>query len=56
MSLKMQAAEMVKDAELNADADNLLVALTESRNRTDTLIHSSRKSVSESNKVIDQGI
>jgi len=49
---EMEIQKMVKDAELNADADKLLVALSESRNRADALIHSSRKSLSESSKVI----
>jgi len=49
---EMEIQKMVKDAELNAEADKLLVALTESRNRADALIYSSRKSLSEGSKVI----
>jgi len=49
---EMEIQKMVKDAELNADADKLLVALSESRNRADALIYSSRKSLAEGSKVI----
>ncbi len=49
---EVEIQKMVKDAELNAAADKLLVALTESRNRADALIYSSRKSLSENSKVI----
>ncbi|MFJ2990758.1 molecular chaperone DnaK [Collimonas sp. NPDC087041] len=47
--------KMVKDAEINADADKTLVALSESRNRADALVHSSRKSLSEHGKQLDPG-
>jgi len=47
--------KMVKDAEINADADKTLVALTESRNRADALIHTSRKSLAEYGKQLDAG-
>jgi len=47
--------QKIKDAEINADADKTLVALSESRNRADALVHSSRKSLAEHGKQLDPG-
>jgi len=44
---------MVKDAELNAQADGKLKDLAESRNQADALIHSARKSIVEFGGKID---
>ncbi|HWZ48945.1 MAG TPA: molecular chaperone DnaK [Herbaspirillum sp.] len=45
--------KMVKDAELNAEADKKLRALTESRNQADALIHATRKSLTEYAEKLD---
>lgn len=47
--------KMVKDAELNADADKKKKELVEARNQADTLIYSTEKSLSEHGDKVDGG-
>jgi molecular chaperone DnaK len=47
--------KMVKDAEVNAEADRKLRALAESRNQADALIHSTRKSLAEHGDKLEAG-
>ncbi|MFM9435142.1 molecular chaperone DnaK [Janthinobacterium sp. CG_23.3] len=47
--------KMVKDAELNAEEDQRVKHLTESRNQADALVHATRKSLAEHGDKLDGG-
>ena len=47
--------KMVKDAEVNADADKKKKALVEIKNQADTLVYSTEKSLSEHGDKVDEG-
>jgi molecular chaperone DnaK len=47
--------KMVKDAEINAEEDKKVKELAESRNQADSLVHSTRKSLTEYGDKLDAG-